>query len=123
MTDEPNLVAQFKEACLDGLQADETNDNVTACEPHFVRALEIAQQLPRPTAVGLFLDVFWDRIRASPHLVPFCMHELRFPELQQEATRVASQVDTYPRMLGHAAAVVSAYDDDWGDLILWSYHQ
>jgi len=114
---------QFEILCLAAKQACDQLGSATEFEPFLVRVLTYVKA--HPSLNGNFRTAFiqmLDNPQKGPwELIPFCMHELRWPEVEAAArVRLMSASDWREKTI--MAAVIDAFSDKWGDADLYSYY-
>ena len=94
----------FERAFLDVLRFVKAHpDCREECESAFVNALAGGSQVP------------WE-------LVQFCMRELRWPRVREEALRIADET-TDIRVKAIMRDIAAAYEEEWEDADLYEYYR
>ena len=108
-----SLLATAERACDEG-------DSTSDFEPAFTEVLLFIREHPacRVDAVATMASAL-HRPDALPwELLAFLMHELRWPEVQEEVTRVIQQSEDW-RIKTALSNVVAAFEDGWPDADLY----
>lgn len=120
---------EFEQLRLAAISADEASlGDCRALEPSLLGMLRLV--LANPELRGFFVNRFSEiavgKIPAPPELVPFCMRELRFPEVAQavrahfDALYAAGE---HARYMNYCSHVIKAYEDFvWEDAEMWDYY-
>ena len=104
-----------------------TGGDCRALEPSLVAILQLVQERPeaRLFFVEKFVEIAVGRLEAPTELVPFCMRELRFPEVRQAVAKHFDElhaIQRHARYMNFCSDVMKAYDDFvWEDADLWDY--
>ena len=112
-----SLLAAARRACDEG-------DSTSDFEPAFAEVLQFIQQHPacRVDAVATMAAALHGTQALPWELLAFLMHELRWPEVKVEATRVIEQSEDW-RIKTALSHVVAAYEEDWPDADLYQRWQ
>jgi hypothetical protein len=112
------------------IKADE--ENMCDCRPMelpLVQLLELVRSHPekRGYFVDEFIRIAIGELDAPPELIPFCMRELRYPEVLQavrymyEALQAENQ---HARYMSYCSHVTKAYSDFvWEEGSMWDYYR
>lgn len=122
------LEMEFERLRLASIEvADASYEDYRVVEPVYLEVLRLV--LANPDSREFFVERFvamatWTL--ASPGaLVPFCMRELRFPEVLQAVRAHMDQlyaVQKHARYMNYCSDVVKAYSDFvWEDADMWDY--
>lgn len=93
-------------------------------EPEFLEFLELVKHSPQLR--GHFVEIFASMLRAETpapfQLIAFCMHELRWPEIEQVA--LDEMKHGHPRYFSLASETAEAYEgDEWFGRLVFPYYQ
>lgn len=116
---------EFVRLCLEAEEIDRKTTDVRATEQAMIQILNLVKSHPkkRDVFVKLFTEVIEGRIQAPDYLIPFCMRELRFPEIKERALQNVNNLEQYPRMMNYISDIIHAFEDDvWINADLWPYY-
>lgn len=108
---------------------DEHLGDVRAMEPLLVQMLGLVRD--HPAKQRFFEDRFirmatWDLL-SPPELVPFCMRELRWPEVLRAVRAKFDQlhsINSHARYMNYCSHVTRAYNDFvWEEACMWDYYR
>jgi hypothetical protein len=97
-------------------------------EPYFLKFLQLVKGNPehRGFFVELFTLIATSKLPAPSDLVPYCMRELRYPEVKSAVQIHMHELrvqNLHARYMNYCSHVTRAYDDFvWEDAILWTYY-
>ena len=123
-----DLTQQFIDLCQQAYELDLATLNVTEVEPILVALLHLVKRHPeqRPLFVELFSLVADGEIQAPEYLLPFCMRELRFPEIRAKVQAELNgdrHTPRFARRMNFWWHVIHAFDDAmWEDAVFWPYY-
>jgi hypothetical protein len=118
----------FEGLCREAHARDLTTLDCTEVEPLLVEILKLVKARPeeRQTFVELFLAVDAGTIDAPMYLIPFCMRELKFPEIRERLYNECEHeqgTERFVRRMNYISDVFHAYDDPvWEDAVMWPYY-
>jgi hypothetical protein len=94
-----------------------------AAEPHLVKILTQIEQSPKQRAVFVkaFLEILENPDKWSGLIVEFCMHKLRYPEVEQRCIEeMKKERLRYERTLSRR--ILEAYSDEWWERKVFDYY-
>jgi len=122
-----SLEHRFLELCHTAYVLDLPGESWRASEPPMVALLMLIRQHPEERAlfIRLFAEVDAGLHPAPYHLLAFCMHELRYPEIKEKIlSNMRAREDTawYRRRMNYVSMIMHAYDDSWESATMWAYY-
>jgi hypothetical protein len=123
-----SLEHSFLELCHTAYVLDLPGGSWRDSEAPMVALLMLIRQHPEERAlfVRLFIDIDAGLHPAPYHLLAFCMHELRYPEIKEKILRDMEGKENsawYRRRMNYVSMIMHAYDDDWADADMWAYYE
>jgi hypothetical protein len=93
------IVSTFRKLCQQAWDADEHTLHAPDVEPILVTVLQLVNNHPeeRTVFVQLFLEVADGQIQTPWYLLPFCMFELRYPEIYEHLKQEYAEGYANPR--------------------------
>ena len=119
---------QFVQLCQQADDLDWKTDDCRAVEPLMIAILALVKAHPahRGLFVQLFSAVDNGAIPAPHYLVPFCMRELQFAELQDKLLQECADdqnTERFRRRMNYISNVMHAFDDAvWEQADFWPYY-
>lgn len=112
-----SLVKAAQRACDQG-------ESTSDFEPAFTKVLDFIKRNPpcRMDAVALVIDGLHGANALPWELLAFLMHELRWPEVREEAIRVIERSEDW-RTKTSLSHVVAAFEEDWSDADMYERWQ
>ena len=115
------LKAKFRKAAL----AVENAGSTAEFEPVFLDVLRFVQS--HPECSDMFESTFAEALNGSYgevpwELVQFCMRDLRWPKVRDEAMRIALDSNDI-RVSTVMHDIVSVYEPEWADAALYDYYR
>jgi len=122
--------AEFEHLRMAAIAADDASfGDCRALEPSLVGIITLVKAHPelRREFVCQFVRMATGELSSPPELVPFCMRELRYPEVI-EAVRThldeLHKINKHARYMNYCSHVVRAYEDFvWEDAGMWQYYR
>src|SRR5215469_15539455 len=121
---------EFEQLRLAVIRADDEHlGDIRPMEPPLVKILDLVQN--HPAKQKFFEEQFvrmatWDLL-SPPELVPFCMRELRWPEVLRavrERFDLLRSTNSHARYMNYCSQVTRAYTDFvWEDEGMWDYYR
>jgi hypothetical protein len=114
---------EFETRCLEAKEACEQMGSATEFEPYLLSVLTHVKAHPslKVNFRAAFIQMLSDPSKGPWELITFCMHELRWPEVEAAAhARLMSASDW--RIKNVMADVIDAFSDKWGEAELYSYY-
>lgn len=118
-----SVVVEWFHLLREADEAELRNENV---EPYLIRALESVRSRPdcRHEYVSAFKSLIASDLKAPWETLPFCMHELRWPEVE---AAVVEQLDAAIkasdwRIINTLAAYRDSFSDDWEGWVQFDYY-
>lgn len=112
------------------IRADEENmGDCRLMELPLVQLLELVRSHPeqREYFVDRFIRIAIGELDAPPELIPFCMRELRYPEVLQAVRSMYDALQTenkHARYMNYCSHVTKAYSDFvWEEGSMWDYYR
>lgn len=114
---------RFDTLCLEAKQACEQMNSSTQYEPYLQRVLAYVKAHPslRAEFSDAFVQMLANSSKGPWELIAFCMHDLRWSEVQTAAID-EQQRDSDHRVKTIMANVIDAFSDNWGDADLYNYY-
>ena len=121
---------QFEAFRLASIEADEMSfGDCRALEPPLLGMLRLVLEHPesRETFVGQFILMVKGEVASPSELVPFCMRELKYPEVLhavREHFDAQYAQNKHARYMNYCSHVVKSYEDFvWADAEMWEYYR
>ena len=118
-----DLGTKFLKLCEDVSEVFGRGCGLNLIEPHLLKVLDFSRENPeaRMELAECFKKILRDRSAGPLEIVIFCMRELRWPEVEKEATdRLVSSDDL--RVQSAMNSVLAVYDDEWEDADFYEYY-
>lgn len=115
---------QFEELCQEAKNACNSDYSSDHFEPYFLRVLEHIRLHPelQTEITATLVQMLSDDDKGPWELIPFCMHELRWPEVHVAAQeRLRNESDH--RIKSIMAKVLESFSDGWSDADIYSYYR
>ena len=117
-------IVELKRLCVVAEKACNAPVGTQQFELSFVKVLEFIKAHNESTAEfkDFFVQMLNNESLGPWELIAFCMHDLRWPLILDEAQMKLTKSDDH-RVQRIMSNVIDAYSESWGDLDIYSYYQ
>ncbi|MDQ8205727.1 hypothetical protein [Pelagicoccus sp. SDUM812003] len=113
------IQSQLREIAKESYLHDLDTTDETELEAYFLRIIKIAKEEKEET-VSFFRSAIWKEFEHPESMIPFCMRELKWIEVKNEANK-RFEDERSPRLMNWVSDINHAFEKEWNDEEFWPY--